>query len=287
MGGGEAEEQDVIQEPLVVNATLGSSKTKRISKLSLGRRSNIHEAGTNNSESKVNVPADRDITDGHHPWNKGSLVCVPGLQSNRVNANKKCYVFGILAASVPSESKTLTCVMQDGTYRAFTYSQFAKGVERMRKEPFATRCPVSRLQGWLRDKSARPCIFKAELEECQEQFLTQKESGVNVVKDKTVMTPQREQLVIEVLSESDDDITRNQQVHVKPEVQVKVEPSAMAEMQKQMAKMEKIMDALLPRPPQRLPKAPKKKTMPSAATLQSQIGSSDDGLSDSYSWLRY
>ena len=38
MGGEEAEVQDVvIQEPLVVNATLGSSKTKRISKLSLVR----------------------------------------------------------------------------------------------------------------------------------------------------------------------------------------------------------------------------------------------------------
>jgi hypothetical protein len=116
MDDGEAEEQDarepadvtsinltgVIQNPLVVNATLSSSKTKRISKLSLGRSSNSHEAGTNNSESKVNVAADRDITDGHHPWNKGSLVCVPGLQSNRVNTNKKCYVFGILGASLPS-----------------------------------------------------------------------------------------------------------------------------------------------------------------------------------------
>jgi len=163
----------IIQNPLAVDATLSSSKTKRRSKLYLRLRLNSHEAGTNNSESKVNVAADRDITDGHHPWNKGSLVCVPGLQSNRVNANKKCYVFGILGASVPSESKTLPCVMQDGTYRAFTYSQFAKGVERWRKESFATRCPVSRLQGWLRDKSAQPSIFKAELADCQQQFLTQ------------------------------------------------------------------------------------------------------------------
>jgi hypothetical protein len=57
----------------------------------------------------------------------------------------------------------------------------------------------------------------------------------------------------------------------------------MAEMQRKLEKMEKIMDAFVPRPPQHRPKAPQKKSMPSAATLQLQIGSSEDGLSDSYS----
>jgi hypothetical protein len=93
------------------------------------------------------------------------MVCVVGLQSDRVDPKKQCYVFGILGASVPSESTTLTCVMQDGSYRAFTNNEFAKGIQRICKEPFATRCPVSRLQGWLQKKSARPNIFKAELAE--------------------------------------------------------------------------------------------------------------------------
>jgi hypothetical protein len=137
------------------------------------------------------------------------------------------------------------------SYRALTNSEFAKGIERMRKEPFAaTRCPVKRLQGWLRDKSAQPGIYNAELAECQQKFQeTQQESGTNASTDKTMMTSLGEQLVIEVSSESDDDITRTQQVHVKSEVQVKVEASAMAAMQRKMDKMEKLMDAFVPRPP--------------------------------------
>jgi hypothetical protein len=267
-----------------VDATLGRSKTKRISKLSLGRKPNIQEAGPKNSERKAIIDAERDITDVHQPWNKGSIVCVVGQHSNKANPDQKCFVFGILGASVPYESPTPTCVMQDGSYRAFTKSEFAKGIERVRKEPFATRCPVKRLQGWLRDKSAEPGIFKAELAQCQQQFQeTQQESGTNASTYKTMMTSQREQLVIEVLSESDDDRTGTQHVHVKSEVQVKVESSAMAEMQRKLEKMKKKMDALEPRLPQRRPKAPKIKSMPSAATLQLQIGSSEDGLSDSYS----
>jgi hypothetical protein len=130
--------------------------------------------------------------------------------------------------------------MQDGSYRAFTNNEFAKGIERMRKEPFASRCPVSRLEGCMRDKSAQPDIFnKVELAECQQKFLTEQESRMNAGTDKRVMTPLREQLVIEVISESDDDITRTQQVHVKSEVQVKVESSAVADMQKKWIRWKK------------------------------------------------
>jgi hypothetical protein len=175
--------------------------------------------------------------------------------------------------------------MQDGSYRALTNSEFAKGIETMRKQPFAaTRCPVSRLQGWLRDKSADPGIFKAELAQCEQQFQeTQQGSGTNASTDKTMMTSEREQLVIEVLSESDDDRTGTQQVHVKSEVQVKDESSAMAAMQRKLDKMEKLMAALVPRPRQHRTKAPQKTAMPSDAPLQLQIGSSEDELSDSYS----
>ncbi len=121
-----------------------------------------------------------------------------------------------------------------------------------------TRCPVTRLQGWLRDKSAQPAIFEEELAQCQQKFLTQQESGMNAGTDKTMMTPLREQLVIEVSSESDDDRTHTQRVHVKSEVQVKVKSSAMAEMQRKLENMKKKMEALVPRAPQPQAKAPKK-----------------------------
>jgi hypothetical protein len=261
MGGEEAEVQELIQETLVVNATVASRKMKRVSKLSLVRKPIIHETGTKNSEKNAIIDAERDITDGHPAWDRGTIVCVVGQQSNKANPDQKCYVFGILGTTVPYESKTLARVMQDGSYRALTNSEFAKGIERMRKEPLAaTRCPVKRLQGWLRDKSAQPGIFYAELAQCQQNFQeTQQESGTNASTDKTMMTSQGEQLVIEVSSESDDDRTHTQRVHVKSEVQVKVKSSAMAEMQRKLDQMEKKMEALVPRPQERRPKAPQKK----------------------------
>jgi hypothetical protein len=70
---------------------------------------------------------------------------------------------------------------------------------------------------------------------------------------------------------------------VKSEVQVKDESSAMAAMQRKLDKMEKLMDALVPRPRQHRTKAPQKTAMPSDAPLQLEIGSSEDELSDSYS----
>jgi hypothetical protein len=280
--------------------------TKPKSKLSLGRRPYIPEATGNNvigptvpvlgaqREIKAIVDAKRDKSPGEQPWHKGLMVCVVGQMSDRINPKKGCYVYGILGASVPSPSQTATCVMQDGSYRTFSNSEFVAGIERIGTEPFASKCPVSRLQGWLRDKSAQPNIFMLELAQLQLHFLTEQERVMNekdgdagsdgqeprntnaaessAVTVKKVRNPPREQLVIEVSSESDDEIPRTTETQVKSEVKVKVESSTVALLRQQMGKMQKKIDAMQPRCQHRTPKPPQKKQC-----LSSQVTSNDVG----------
>ncbi len=128
----------------------------------------------------------------------------------------------------------------------------------MDKEPFKSRCPVIRLEGWLRDKSTDANMFKLELAQSQEDFLKEKDSrmdtwtfdadGDDANEDHNDdVGPVREQEVIELLSDSDDETTRPVQHHQKSEVKFKVETCAVAVLTQQMEEMRQQLHALLPR----------------------------------------
>jgi hypothetical protein len=269
-----------IQKEVVVYATrphMNSTQAvpiaKAISKLSLKRKGNIptatilvsemghREAGTYviapqhyvfgaESEMKAISGTQKDIIHGQPVRHKGLMVCVEGKKAQH-DPKIGSHVYGILGASVPSESKTATCIMQDGTYRTFTKSVFAEGIARMDKEPFVSRCPVSHLEGWLRDKSAQANIFKLELAQSQQDFLKEEDSSMTItwtfdeagndvheVRNNDGR-PVREQLVIELSSDSDDETTRPVQPHVKSEVKVKVGSATVAVLAQQSEQMQK------------------------------------------------